>query len=50
MFCFIFLVVYGFEGGSTGYLAIATIVAGLICSARLLLSSHKPFDIYADFL
>ena len=46
---FIAIMVFGFEGGSGLYLAATLLVAGLVCSARLALSSHKPFDVYSGF-
>jgi hypothetical protein len=44
---FIVLLVFNFEGGSGQYLAVALLVSGLVCSARLILSSHKPFEVYS---
>jgi hypothetical protein len=32
------------------YLTLAIIVAGLVCSARLLVSDHYPFEIYAGLV
>lgn len=46
MLCFLLLLLYGMEGGSAWYLAIGLLVAGLVCSSRLVLSSHRPYEIY----
>ncbi len=50
MVCFMALVVFGVEGGSGAYLAVATIVAGLVCSARLILGAHHTGDVYTGFV
>lgn len=34
----------------TAYLALAAITAGLVCTARLLVSDHRPFEVYAGFI
>lgn len=47
---FIALLVFGFEGGSAWYLAITLLIAGAVCSSRLILASHKPFEVYAGFI
>jgi hypothetical protein len=31
------------------FLSISILIAGLVCSARLLLSDHQPFEVYAGF-
>lgn len=49
MVIFITLLVFGIEGGSAYWLAAALFVAGAVCSARLILSSHASFEIYAGF-
>ena len=48
--CFIWMVVFGFEGGSAGYLAAAAVMAGLVCTSRLVLDAHRPFEVYAGFI
>lgn len=50
MLGFILLLVFSSDGGSAGYLAVAAVAAGLICSARLLLGAHRPADVYAGLL
>lgn len=47
---FVALLILKADGGSAGYLAAAVLIAGLVCSARLLLSSHKGFEIYSGLL
>jgi len=32
------------------YLSIAVFIAGAVCTARLLISDHHPFEVYAGFL
>jgi len=32
------------------YLSIVVLIAGLVCTSRLLVSDHYPFEIYAGFL
>ena len=34
----------------TAYLALAAITAGVVCTARLLVSDHRPFEVYAGFV
>ncbi|MBO9571987.1 MAG: hypothetical protein J7497_07230, partial [Chitinophagaceae bacterium] len=46
---FIGLLVFGFDGGSGWYLALALLIAGTVCSSRLILASHRPFEVYAGF-
>lgn len=48
--CFMFLTLFSFAGGSAWYIAVATFVAGAVCSSRLLVSSHRPFEIYGGFM
>ncbi len=50
LFSFMLLVVYTFEGGSAAYVLVAALVAGLVCTARLLLGVHRPFEVYAGFV
>lgn len=49
MFSFLFLVTFRTEGLGAQYLAAAAVIAGGVCSARLLLNAHRPFDVYAGF-
>lgn len=46
MLSFAFILLYTGEGGSAWYLALAVILAAAICTARLILSTHRPFEIY----
>ena len=50
LFYFTALVVFGFEGGSAGYLAVAVIISGLVCTSRLITHAHRPFEVYAGFI
>jgi hypothetical protein len=50
LFCFVLLAVFGFAGGSACYLAVAVVVAGLVCTSRLVLNVHRPFEVYAGFV
>jgi hypothetical protein len=49
MFCYLFLLTFNTEGSSAEYFAAAALVAGTVCSSRLIVSAHKPFDVYAGF-
>jgi hypothetical protein len=49
LFCFMLLVLFRTEGASPEYFVLATIIAGLTCSARLVLSSHRPVEVYSGF-
>ena len=49
MFCFMLLLTFNAEGSSVQYFALAVAVAGLVCSSRLIVSSHRPFDVYSGF-
>jgi hypothetical protein len=50
MFCFMMLLVFNVDGGSAQYFALSVAAAGFICSSRLIISSHKPFEVYIGFL
>jgi hypothetical protein len=50
MFCFMMLLVFNVDGGSAQYFALSIAAAGFICSSRLIISSHKPFEVYIGFL
>ena len=50
MITFLFILLYSSEGGSALYLAVGLLAAGLVCSARLLVSAHRPFDVYSGVL
>ena len=50
MFAFMLILLFSAEGGSASSFAVATFVAGAVCSARLFLSTHHPFDVYAGFV
>lgn len=32
------------------YLSLVTLIAGIVCTARLIVSDHHPFDVYSGFL
>jgi len=49
MFCFLLLLTFNAEGSSAQYFAMGVVVAGLVCSSRLIVSSHRPFDVYSGF-
>jgi hypothetical protein len=46
---FVFFVWLAFSGTVTigSYLALATIIAGLVCTARFIASDHNPVEVYA---
>jgi hypothetical protein len=46
---FVFFVWMAFSGTvmAGSYLAVATIITGLVCTARLMVSDHRPVEIYA---
>lgn len=50
MLCFLFLVTFRSEGLGAQYVAFATLIAGVVCSMRLVLNAHRPFDVYAGFI
>lgn len=50
MFCYMLLLVFNLEGGSAQYFAFSVVIAGLVCSSRLIGSTHKPFEVYAGFI
>lgn len=47
MVAFSVILLVRIEGGSAWHIGVAVLVAGLIASARLILGSHRPFDVYA---
>ena len=49
LFCFMLLLIFTSEGGSAQFFAVSIALAGLVCSSRLIVSSHRPFDVYAGF-
>jgi hypothetical protein len=50
MLCFICLLAYHQEVNFGSYLAIAFIITGLVCSARLLVSNHTNAEVYGGLL
>jgi hypothetical protein len=50
MFCYMLLLMFNLEGGSAQYFAFSTAIAGLVCSSRLIGSSHKPYEVYIGFI
>jgi hypothetical protein len=50
MLFFIGLLSYGVEAGSAWYLAVALLIAGVVCSSRLVLRTHTPFEVYAGLV
>jgi hypothetical protein len=44
---FMFLALYLTDGGSVQYFAAAVLIAGLVCTSRLLLATHAPFELYS---
>lgn len=46
---FMFLTLYLTDGGSAQYFAGCVLAAGLVCTSRLLLGSHRPFELYSGF-
>jgi len=49
VFCYMLLLIFNVEGSSAYYFALAAGAAGLVCSSRLIVSSHRPFDVYSGF-
>jgi hypothetical protein len=47
MLAFVLGVAITGEGSSGQYIAAAILLTGLICTARLIVSDHKPFEVYA---
>jgi hypothetical protein len=45
---FLILAVFG-SFPVTFFLALAILIAGLVCSSRLIVSDHHPFEVYAGF-
>jgi hypothetical protein len=45
--CFFIILLFVTEGSSAWYLAVILLITGLVCSSRLLLGTHRPFDVYA---
>lgn len=50
MLCFICLLAYHQEVNFGSYLAIAFIITGLVCTARLLVSNHTNAEVYGGLL
>jgi hypothetical protein len=46
---FLFLLTFYTEGGSAQYFALAVIIAGAVCTSRLLLGTHRAGEVYAGF-
>ena len=38
------------DGGSGLYIAVAIFLAGIVCTSRLIVSAHRPFEIYAGLI
>jgi hypothetical protein len=49
---FMFFLLFSFHDpyASGLYLSIATLIAGIVCSSRLLVADHSPFDIYSGLI
>jgi hypothetical protein len=47
LIAFMCILVFGYEGGSAHYLAIAFLIAGAVSASRLVLASHHSFEVYA---
>jgi len=50
MLFFIFLVSFSGEGSSGLYPAVALLIAGIICTARMIVSDHRPAEIYLGLI
>jgi hypothetical protein len=50
LFCYMLLLMFNSEGGSAQYFAVSVAMSGLVCSSRLIVSSHRPFEVYAGFV
>lgn len=45
-----FLLTFYTEGSSAQYFALAVVIAGAVCTSRLLLSTHRAVEVYAGLL
>ncbi len=50
LIAFMVYTVYQVEGGSATYLIVTFLLVGLVCSARLILAVHRPFEVYAGLV
>lgn len=50
LFAFALQVCFGAAGASPVYIAVAAVVAGLVCSARMVSGAHRAADVYAGFV
>jgi hypothetical protein len=50
MVAFLLLLGYREDVGMTGYISLSMLLAGLICTSRLIDSDHKPKEIYVGFI
>ena len=50
MLFFIFRVSFSGDGTSGLYPSIAVLIAGIVCTARMIVSDHRPIEIYAGLL
>lgn len=48
--CFFMLMLFRVEGSSAWHLAAVMMISGMVCSSRMLLSSHRPFEIYSGVM
>jgi hypothetical protein len=49
MLCYMLMLIYGSDGGSGQYLALAALIAGAVLTSRMIISAHHPFEVYAGF-
>lgn len=50
MVVFVIWVSFSGDGSSGIYPAVVLLIAGTVCTARMIVSDHRPFDIYSGFL
>ncbi len=49
MFCFFVMLSMQGEFTMGVYLCVAMLIAGMVCSSRLIISDHHPFEVYSGF-
>jgi hypothetical protein len=47
---FMLILTFNSDGSSPQYFALSLVLAGVVCSARLLTGAHKPGDVYMGFI
>jgi hypothetical protein len=50
MALFMLYIAFSSEGGSGQYASLGLLIAGMVCTARMIVSDHKPVEIYSGLL